>query len=135
MIYVLDTSAFSALMRQNQQLRTRMAALQSDDSSAICTITGGEILYGLERMDEGRRRQTLLTQANKYFELLICIPITEAVGDQYAKIKRDTERKGMSLDENDLWIAATVLNVNATLVTQDSDFNRVDNLKVENWTH
>lgn len=76
-----------------------MAALQSNDSPAICTITRGEILYGLERIDEGRRRQTLLTQANEYFKLLICIPVTEAVGDRYAKIKRDTERKGMSLDE------------------------------------
>lgn len=134
MTYVFDTSAFSALMRQDRHILSRMTALQNDDILAICTVTRGEILYGLERMDEGRRRQMLTSQAHNYFAYFICITIDEEVGDQYAKIKRETERKGMSLDENDLWIAATVLNTNGTLITQDSDFNRVENLSVQDWT-
>ena len=40
----------------------------------------------------------------------------------------------MSLDENDLWIAATALSVGAVLVTMDSDFRRVDGLRMEDWT-
>lgn len=134
MIYVLDTSAFSALMRRESRSQMRMNALLPNDQLAICTITRGEILYGLERLDEGRRRQELQTEANKLFDFLICIPISESIGDRYAKIKRETEQKGMSLDENDLWIAATVLNMESILVTQDSDFNRVDGLQVQNWT-
>jgi predicted nucleic acid-binding protein len=39
----------------------------------------------------------------------------------------------MSLDENDLWIAATALSVGAVLVTMDSDFERVEGLTVEDW--
>lgn len=34
------------------------------------------------------------------------------------------------MDENDLWIAATTLSMNATLVSRDTDFLRVDGLNV-----
>ncbi|MEK6563200.1 MAG: PIN domain-containing protein, partial [Candidatus Binatota bacterium] len=37
-------------------------------------------------------------------------------------------------DENDLWIAATALFLNAVLVSMDSDFQRVNALNVEDWT-
>jgi predicted nucleic acid-binding protein len=40
----------------------------------------------------------------------------------------------LALDENDLWIAATARQSRATLVSRDSDFQRIDGLKVEDWT-
>jgi tRNA(fMet)-specific endonuclease VapC len=63
-----------------------------------------------------------------------CEPIPETAADHYARIKRETERKGVRLDENDLWIAATALSLGAVLVTTDSDFQRVSGLRVEDWT-
>ncbi|MBI3462130.1 MAG: type II toxin-antitoxin system VapC family toxin [Planctomycetes bacterium] len=68
------------------------------------------------------------------FETLPCESVPEAVGDHYGRVKRETERRGLSLDENDLWIAATALAVNVVLVTRDSDFRRVSGLRVEDWT-
>ena len=133
MNYILDTTAFSALMRRDDQMRARMSNLSGVDRVAICTITRGEVLYGLERLPEGKRRQDLQAEATTLFNRLICLPVAERVGDRYAQIKRETERKGTSLDENDLWIAATVLLWDGVLVTQDSDFSRVDSLRVENW--
>jgi len=131
--YILDTTAFSALMRRDDQMRVRMSSLSGVDLVAICTITRGEVLYGLERLPEGKRRQDLQAEATTLFNRLACLPVAERVGDRYAQIKRETERKGTSLDENDLWIAATVLISDGVLVTQDSDFSRVDGLRVENW--
>ena len=133
MTYLLDTTAFSALMRQDEQMIARIASLSDVDRVATCTITRGEVLYGLERLDEGRRRQELQAAATTLFNQMVCFPLSEMVGDRYAQIKRETERKGTSLDENDLWIAATVLISDGVLVTQDSDFSRVDGLRVENW--
>jgi len=40
----------------------------------------------------------------------------------------------MRLDENDLWIAATALSLRAILVTTDSDFQRVSELNIKDWT-
>jgi predicted nucleic acid-binding protein len=37
-------------------------------------------------------------------------------------------QRGLILDENDLWIAATTIALDATLVTRDSDFSGIDGL-------
>lgn len=55
-------------------------------------------------------------------------------GDAYAKIKRARERKGFSLDENDLWIAATASAFGAILVTRDRDFASIYELATVDWT-
>jgi predicted nucleic acid-binding protein len=38
------------------------------------------------------------------------------------------------LDENDLWIAATAVALDAVLVSRDSDFQQIEGLKVDDWT-
>jgi len=83
----------------------------------ICTISCGEIVFGLERLVPRRRRIELEEKAAKLFAALPCEPISTAAGDRYAKVKASQRRRGPSLDENDLWIAATALAVEATLVT------------------
>ena len=50
------------------------------------------------------------------------------------EIKLVQQARGLSLDENDLWIAAVAKTIGATLFTRDSDFQRVAGLSVENWT-
>jgi tRNA(fMet)-specific endonuclease VapC len=49
-------------------------------------------------------------------------------------IKRTRQLKGLTLDENDLWIAATALALGATLISRDNDFQNLEGLKVENWS-
>ena len=51
-------------------------------------------------------------------------------GDVYATIKVSQQRRGLSLDENDLWMAATALALSATLVSRDSDFRGIEGLSV-----
>ena len=43
-------------------------------------------------------------------------------------------QKGLPLDENDCWIAATALAAGATLVSRDTDFQQIDGLSVINWS-
>jgi len=64
----------------------------------------------------------------------MCVPVPEAAADQYASIKREAERQGTPLDENDLWIAATARALGAVVVTTDSDFQRLSGLDIEDWT-
>jgi predicted nucleic acid-binding protein len=42
------------------------------------------------------------------------------------------QRAGLPLDENDLWIAATALAIDATLVTRDTDFRSIEGLNQVN---
>lgn len=133
-VYLLDTTAFSALMQEHERMLARVAALRSADRLEICTIVRGEIRYGLERMPRGRRERELGAKAAKLFARVPCGSVPEAAADIYARIKRDAEQQGGRLDENDLWIAATAMARGAIVVTSDSDFRRISGLDIEDWT-
>ena len=109
MIYLLDTNAMSALMRADVRMASWLSSIGADDRVAICTITRGEVLFGLERLAQGRRRTELETKAGKLFAILPCEPLPPAAADRYASVKISQQRRGLPLDENDLWIAATAL--------------------------
>ena len=130
MIYLLDTNAISALMRADLRMASWLSSIGPDDRVVICTITRGEILFGLERLAPGRRRSELEAKALSLFAALPCEPIPSTAGDRYANVKASQQRRGLPLDENDLWIAATTLAIDATLVSRDSDFHAVEGLAV-----
>ena len=134
MIFLLDSNAFSDLMRKDPHAEAHVAALSSSDQLMICPIVRGEILYGLARLPQGRRRDDLVRQAEPLFGSMACLPVPEAAADAYARVKRTREKRGLSLDENDLWIAATAIAVDATLVTRDRDFVPIDGLSTIDWS-
>lgn len=134
MVFLLDSNAVSDLMREDARVEARIQALRPTDKVITCPIVRGEVLYGIERLPEGKRRAELSKKAESLFGRIPCEPIPEGAGDAYAKIKRVRERKGFSLDENDLWIAATASAIGATLVTRDGDFASIDELTTVDWT-
>jgi predicted nucleic acid-binding protein len=134
MVFLLDSNAFSDLMRKHPRVEARLRTLQPADRVVICSIVRGEILYGLARLPDGRRRDDLTKQAEPLFAAIACEAVPESAADAYAKIKRNREQKGLALDENDLWLAATASALGATLVTRDSDFSGIEGLNVIDWT-
>jgi tRNA(fMet)-specific endonuclease VapC len=134
MNFLLDTTAFSDLMREHPKLGARLATVALTDRVLICTVVRGEIQYGIERLPTGKRRHVLESKAFKLFSVLPCEPVPEKAGDYYAKVKLARQLKGLTLDENDLWIAATAMALDAVLITRDSDFEPLDGLKVDDWT-
>jgi predicted nucleic acid-binding protein len=99
MAYLLDTTAFSDLMREHPQMQIRLAALSPDETLSICTVVRGEILHGLGRLPEGQRRDDLIVKATRLFDTIPCLSIAESVADHYAEIKLARQRKGLALDE------------------------------------
>lgn len=131
--YLLDTNAFSALMRGDPRVKKRLAGLDPNDRVALCTVVKGEVLYGLERLADGKRRRALEHRAACLFAAILCDPVPEDVAKFYARLKRAAERAGTPLDENDLWIAATAQAAGSVLVTSDRDFNKLPDLHIEDW--
>ena len=124
-------------MANHTRVKDCLTSAQITDYPFTCPIVRGEILFGIELLPAGRRRQSLEDQANNLFSGLICDPIPERAGDFYAKIKRAAQELGTPLDECDLWIVATSLALDAILITSDSDFQRVQGLfgfHLEDWT-
>jgi len=134
MLYLLDTTAVSELIREHPKLDQRVALLTAADQLCIFTTVRGEILFGVERLPLGRRRDELYAKAVTMLAKLRCEAIIPGMGDVFAKLKAQCERDGTSLGDNDLWIAAATIALGARLITQDRDFARVRGLDVEDWT-
>jgi predicted nucleic acid-binding protein len=120
-------------VREQPLAKARLSSLEAHHRVVICTVVRGEVLYGLELMAHGRKKLDLERKINELLSILPCVPIPEEAAIYYARKKRGTERRGSRLDENDLWIAATSLSLEAILVTTDSDFERVHGLTLEDW--
>ncbi len=130
MTYLLDTSAVSDLMRADPRIENWMAGLNQNDRVVTCAMVRGEILFGIARLPLGRRRKELEETGRQFLAAFRCEAIPEGAGDFYAAVKLARQRRGLTLDENDLWVAATALALGATLVSRDTDFGRVDGLTV-----
>ena len=75
MIFLLDTNAFSDLMREHPTIEVRMAALSDQDDVIICPVVRGEILYGIARLPMGKRRTDLQSKADTLFAVSWRLPI------------------------------------------------------------
>jgi predicted nucleic acid-binding protein len=129
-VYLLDTNAISDLMRAVPRIENWMAGLHQGDRVVTCTIVRGEILFGIARLPQGKRRTELEETGRQFLTVVRCEPVPERAADFYAVVKLARQQRGLTLDENDLWVAATALALGATLVSRDSDFRRVDGLPV-----
>jgi len=108
-------------MRSEARMEDWLSSVGPDDNVSTSVITRGEVLFGIERLAAGRRRTELEDKANRLLTVIPCEAIPVAAGDRYASLKRP-------LDENDLWIAATALALGTTLVSDDSDFQLIQEL-------
>ena len=133
--YLLDTSTCSLLMQDNSRVKGRLDSLTESDYHFTCPIVKGEIMFGIVRLPDGKRRQDLQKRANELFATVPCDPIPNTVGEVYAEIKIASQEQGTSLGECDLWIAATALALDAILVASDSDYERIIGLglRLEDW--
>jgi tRNA(fMet)-specific endonuclease VapC len=134
MIFLLDMNAISDIVREDPRIDSRLATVAPSDRVITCTIVAGESLFGAERLPPGKRRDDLYGKIRKILAGIDCEPIDRACGDSYSQIKRACRDKGISLDENDLWIAATAVKIDATVVTRDADLHRVPGLNAEDWS-
>ena len=134
MVFLLDTNAISDLMRRSPNLERRIRSIVTSDRVAVSTIVRGEVLYGIERLPTGKRKSDLRAEADDVFASIPSESVPDGAADVYAALKADCERRGVVLDENDLWLAATARVLGATLVTRDADFRAIVGLLVEDWT-
>ena len=120
-------------MREDARVEARIQALGPTDKVVTCPIVRGEVLYESSACQKASDAPSWARKRN-LFGRIPCEPIPEGAGDAYAKIKRAREHKGFSLDENDIWIAATASAIGATLVTRDRDFASISGLTIVDWT-
>jgi len=129
--YLLDTNICIYIAKHNPAtVRARFEQL-SADVLAMSVITLGELQHGAEKSQARSKALAALQQLQRVIQVE---PLTEAVGQHYGQIRSALERKGQPIGNNDLWIAAHARAEGWVLVTNNErEFNRVDDLAVENW--
>jgi predicted nucleic acid-binding protein len=65
---------------------------------------------------------------------LTILPLTVREAQVFGQVKAELERRGQRLDDADLWIAATALAHDLTLVSHNQrHFSRIEKLLLEDW--
>ena len=130
MRYLLDTSIMSALVRDP---RGRVAERIRDVGEAnVCTsiIVAAELRYRASKKGSTR----LSAQLELVLGVFEGLPFDAPSDAVYGDIRAQLERAGQPIAGNALLIAAHALANACTVVTDSQrEFQRVQDLKVENW--
>ena len=76
----------------------------------------------------------LWSKAMTAFRGLPAVAVPTAAPEHSGRVKAAAESAGVTFEDNDLWIAATPLAIDAIIITRDPDFYRPPKLRVEDWT-
>ena len=130
--YMLDTDTCSYIMkRSNDAILKRLRRTPVSDV-CISVITKSELLYGVEVSPRREQDQAAVNDFLRYVDVL---DFPDKAAPHYAKIRADLKTRGTMIGANDLFIAAHARSQGLTLVTNNtSEFRRVPNLAIENWT-
>ncbi|HUC57309.1 MAG TPA: type II toxin-antitoxin system VapC family toxin [Streptosporangiaceae bacterium] len=134
---IVDTNVVSELMKPSPSARV-LDWLGEQPGRELCTsaITVAEVLYGIERLPPGRRREDLRTAATGVFQAFAeqVLAFDNDAAGEYALLVSHLERLGVPADGFDAQIAAICRVRGATLATRNvSDFRETGISIINPW--
>ncbi len=93
-------------------------------------IAIGELYFGACKSSKIEEN---LTRIDEFASTNTVLPCNTEIAKRYGDIKNRIKEKGQPIPENDIWIAAIAQEHDLTVVTKDTHFKAVENLKVEVW--
>ncbi len=130
-MYMLDTNiCIYAIKNKPPQVLDKLK-INIDNELCISTITLAELELGVYKSNNIEKNKTALVQ------LLAILQIKDfdiSASIEYGKICANLQKKGTPIGTMDMLIAAHAKSENLILVTNNvREFERVSNLKIENW--
>ena len=124
---VLDTNIVSYIMKRSPEVELYRDHLHGH-TLCISFITVGELYAGAERANWGqKRRHQLEEQLARY----VVLPYNIEVARQFGAIRGKLAREGKPIENHDVWIAATAIAYQCSLVTHNlRHFNEIPDLIV-----
>ena len=120
---LLDTNVISELSKERpDSVVVGWFLQQSADDLATATITFAEVLFGLELLPQGRRRQRLAQVSDAIFETALRgsrLGFNDAAAHRYAVLFAARRKAGQPMPQLDAQIAAIALAYGASLATRN----------------
>jgi tRNA(fMet)-specific endonuclease VapC len=96
----------------------------------VCSVVAAELAFGVAMSGSARNRQAL----EMFLAPLTILPFDERAAWAYGDLRAELERRGTPIGSLDTMIAAHALNLQATLITNNTrEFAQVSGLHVDNW--
>jgi toxin FitB len=138
-VIIVDTNVVSELMRPSPSPQVRdWVSAQAPGELCTTAITVAAIRYGLERLADGRRKQSLLSAATEVFAAFsdYIQPFDADAAIWYATIVARRDRLGLPIDGFDAQIAAICRIRDAALATRNAkDFRETGIDVIDPWQH
>jgi tRNA(fMet)-specific endonuclease VapC len=125
--YLLDANAMVALMNKDAAIEL---TITSADRVYLPSVALGEVFYGAEKSGKVQENLQRVEKLAASATVLNCDTETARI---YGRLEQAQRTKGRPIGQNDTWIAAIAIQYDLTLLTRDSDFNDVANLKRASW--
>lgn len=129
--FMLDTDTCIYLRKRRPPMVEQRFRELHPGEVVISTLTYGELYNGALK---SREATAALANLEQLVELLPVQPLPATTGKCYGTIRSALEQAGNIIGGNDLWIAAHAVELDLILVTNNTrEFNRIPQLKLENW--
>jgi hypothetical protein len=134
---VLDTNVTSELMKPAPSAQVVVWVRDHQSAELYTTaITVAEIGYGIERLPDGRRKETLRRAADGIFSAFAdqVLAFDFAAAQYYGQIVRGRDATGSPIDGFDAQIASICRVHDAVLATRNvKDFHGIEIAVVDPW--
>ena len=136
-IYLLDTNIISEFSKERPNQNVIALYEARKNFCAISAITWQELIYGLERMPDGKRKTYIEECLVEYKEEFEIIPYDDFAAGICGQLLGKCPKEGKSLPYCDTQIAATAITNGMVLVTHNTtDFAEAAErsfLRMEDW--
>ena len=118
---LLDTSAYSALLRGHQPI---LDAMRRSETVAVSAIALGELYSGFRAGNRWAENTAQLAQFLAKPSVRV-LNVTEETALRYAEVDAYLRKNGRPIPRHDVWIAAVALEHGLQLLTLDVHFREI----------
>jgi len=131
-MYFIDSDILSFFFMGNEFITKKISeTVKSGGKIVISSITHYEIIKGL-RWRNNKKTENALNMFTKRFPV---IPLENSAIGIAADIYATLRKRGVTIGDADIFIAATVLHNNGTLITNNTrHFTEIHGFPISNWT-
>lgn len=120
---LVDSNFFISRLRKGLDPFQELAESNDEYEFYSCGVVMSEVCCGV-------RLPKLYQQTRENFSVMCWVPTTDRIWDRVCELSWKLARQGFAMQITDLVIAASAIDVEAQILTLDSDFSRIPGVQV-----